>query len=34
MALAEAITFSKDGDSIFITSEKKNPPLLRLDLPH
>ena len=34
MALAEAITFSKDGDSIFITSENQNPPLLRLDLVH
>ena len=34
MEFAEAITFSKDGDSIFITSEKQNPPLLRLDLHH
>ena len=30
--LAEAITFSKDGHSIFITAEKQNPPLLRFDL--
>jgi len=30
--LAEAITFSHDGNSIFITSEKQKPPLLRFDL--
>ena len=34
LTLAEAITFSHDGNSIFVTSEKQNPPLLRLDLSH
>ena len=32
IALAEAVAFSKDGKSIFVTAERQNAPLLRFEI--